>query len=255
MKRKSLIGKASLVLLAAFSMVMFSKPTAKQQVNANSNQPHIVNSVISSANPVNQPSYQTILLDVPLENQNAGDRLENGCEVTALSMLLQYYGYQTNKNELAQRLNYVPFHVDTHTYGNPHEGFVGNIQSGKQAMGVFVEPIAKLARNYVHSDVTVHSEKLNFTQVIQLLQRDIPVWSLATVNLVEPTDQDFIDWPTTSGVIKVTPLIHAVVLTGMDQEYIYVNDPYGIKNRPVKIATMQKIFERLGQQSLYLSIN
>ncbi|EOT39963.1 C39 family peptidase [Enterococcus columbae] len=255
MKRKSLIGKASLVLLASFSLVMFSKPTAKQQVSANSEQQQGFHQTIQSISQVNQPTYSTILLDVPLENQNAGDRLENGCEVTALSMLLQYYGYQTNKNELAQRLNYVPFNVDAHTYGNPYEGFVGNIQSGKQAMGVFVEPIAKLAKDYVHDDVTVHSEKLSFTQIIQLLQRDIPVWSLATVNLVEPTDQDFIDWPTTSGVIKVTPLIHAVVLTGMDQEFIYVNDPYGIKNRPVKIDTMQKIFERLGQQSLYLTIN
>lgn len=251
MQRKSFVSKLALILLVICSLFLFPESTAKQQVIANSTS---LTEQVSTNESSKQYSYSSILLDVPLENQFAGEKLENGCEVTALSMLLRYYGYNTNKNELANRLHYVPFQVDTQHYGNPHEGFVGDITSGKQAMGVFVEPIAQLAQSYVHSDVKVHSETLTFAQVIQLLQHDTPVWSLATVDLVEPTEKDFIDWSTTSGTIKVTPLIHAVVLTGMDQEYIYVNDPYGIKNRPVKIDTMEKIFKKLGQQSLYLSI-
>ncbi len=36
-----------------------------------------------------------IRLDVPLESQFDPEYLGNGCEVTALSMLLNFYGYDT----------------------------------------------------------------------------------------------------------------------------------------------------------------
>ena len=38
-----------------------------------------------------------VLLDVPLESQFDSPSLENGCEVTSLSMLLSFYGYETTK--------------------------------------------------------------------------------------------------------------------------------------------------------------
>ena len=68
-----------------------------------------------------------IVLDVPLESQFDDVALENGCEVTALSMLLQYYGYDTDKNELADELDYQPLYTESGNHGNPHLGFVGDI--------------------------------------------------------------------------------------------------------------------------------
>ena len=54
-----------------------------------------------------------VLLDVPLESQFDSPSLENGCEVTSLSMLLSFYGYETTKNQLAEQLDYVPvFNAD-----------------------------------------------------------------------------------------------------------------------------------------------
>ncbi|MFM2488745.1 C39 family peptidase [Enterococcus avium] len=51
------------------------------------------------------------LLDVPLEDQYGGEiMMENGCEITALSMLLNYYGYETDKNELVDLLDFVPLY-------------------------------------------------------------------------------------------------------------------------------------------------
>lgn len=53
------------------------------------------------------------LLDVPLEEQYGGEvAMENGCEITALSMLLNYYGYGTDKNELVELLDFVPLYED-----------------------------------------------------------------------------------------------------------------------------------------------
>lgn len=60
------------------------------------------------------------LLDVPLEDQYGGEvAMENGCEITALSMLLNYYGYGTDKNELVDLLDFVPLYEDA------EKGFTG----------------------------------------------------------------------------------------------------------------------------------
>ena len=58
------------------------------------------------------------MLDVPLENQFDAPALENGCEVTSLSMLLAYYGYTTTKNQLADQLTYVPVFNADGTHGD-----------------------------------------------------------------------------------------------------------------------------------------
>ena len=63
-----------------------------------------------------------VLLDVPLENQFDEPALENGCEVTALSMLLRFYGYETTKNQLAEQLNYVPVFNADGTHGDQMKG-------------------------------------------------------------------------------------------------------------------------------------
>lgn len=71
-----------------------------------------------------------VLLDVPLESQFDSPSLENGCEVTSLSMLLSFYGYETTKNQLAEQLDYVPVFNADGTHGDPNEGFVGDISGG-----------------------------------------------------------------------------------------------------------------------------
>ncbi|WP_379946925.1 C39 family peptidase [Enterococcus devriesei] len=78
----------------------------------------------------NDSKYEKVLLDVPLESQFSDYALNNGCEVTALSMLLQYYGYQTSKNNLAELIYYVPVFIGDGYKGNPHDDFVGNITGG-----------------------------------------------------------------------------------------------------------------------------
>lgn len=67
-----------------------------------------------------EPEYSEVIqLDVPLENQFDEVALGNGCEVTALSMLLNFYGFDTNKNQLAEELAYVPLYEDYYHHGDP----------------------------------------------------------------------------------------------------------------------------------------
>lgn len=197
---------------------------------------------------------QAIQLDVPLENQFDELALGNGCEVTSLSMLLNYYDYGTDKNSLAELLDYVPLYVDDYYHGNPKDGFVGNIYGGDEAMGVDVEPIAKVAAQIVDdSDYEVVSGRdKSFTEIIDVLTTGAPIWIIATLDLEVPTADDFVTWDTTSGEISVTPLIHSVVITGIDGDTVYVNDPYGYKDREVSIEDLAAIYESMGQQYLYL---
>lgn len=54
-------------------------------------------------------------------------------------------------------------------------------------------------------------------------------------------------------MIYETTLIHSVVITGIDGDKMYVNDPYGYKDREVSRDDLQEIYEQMDQQYLYLS--
>lgn len=217
----------------------------------------VVTSINSQTkNDVDQIEVKDTILDVPLENQFEGDiPLENGCEITALSMLLQYYGFQTNKNDLADKLAYVPVYEDeeNNIHGDPQEGFVGNIYEGYMAMGAFVEPIADVASEIVQNEYqVVQSRKADFEALLQQVKTGTPVWIVSMVDFAVPSEDDFMLWQTKSGSVSVTALCHAVVITGVSETNVYVNNPYGEKNEEINRDVLKSIYEKMGSQSLYL---
>lgn len=201
----------------------------------------------------NPPTHVVGMLNVPLENQNDSPRLENGCEITALSMLLRYHGYQTNKNQLANLLDYVPFSVNEHFYGDPHDGFVGDIKTGINAMGVAIEPLAKVAQQVVSQGENVKAgHDVPFSTLREQIKKQVPVLVLITVDFKKPKTSDFLDWPTENGNMRVCRLCHAAVVVGIDKHYVYVNDPYGQKNRRVSIKRFKNSYRVMSRQALYL---
>lgn len=126
-----------------------------------------------------------IVINVPLEDQNSGEVLGNGCEVAALSMLLQYHSFPVNKNQLASLLDYVPLKYDNGEYGNPHDGFVGDINGGNYAMGVSVEPIERVAKKIVGDTKKIYAgNQISFKEVIGQVKRGNPVWVITTVTIL-----------------------------------------------------------------------
>ncbi|MHC5269377.1 C39 family peptidase [Enterococcus sp. LJL98] len=255
MKKKILIHLLllSIVGLTVYFSYFYESPKAKQQAEQEAVEDAFW---FGEEEPVKKgdPAFiRSIRLDVPLEDQLANHALENGCEITSLSMLLQYYGFEVDKNQLANKLDYEPFTIDKKTHGDPNQGFVGNIETGKQAMGVHVEPIAKVARAIVQEEYEVVAGKgRSFQEILNKLQEDTPIWILSTLEMTVPTKEDFLSWQTKAGEIQVTPLIHSVVLTGMDEQYIYYNDPLGGKSARVTLEVLEQVYNRLGKQSLYL---
>jgi uncharacterized protein YvpB len=190
---------------------------------------------------------EEIQLDVPLFNQMDAPRLYNGCEVTSLAMLLGFWGINISKNELADQIPRVPLQYGDGKHGNPNMGFVGNMEDGP-GLGVYHEPIFQLAQTYVNEPLKViNLSNHPFSALLEKISQGKPVWVITTTSF-SPIQQ-FQSWSTPQGSVDITFKMHSVVITGYDQEYIYVNDPYGTKNKKVNREAFIASWEQMGSQA------
>ena len=188
-------------------------------------------------------------LNVPLENQMPD--LPNGCEVTSLSMLMNYYGIKVSKNELAETIQHVDSFTDGGKYrGNPHQGFVGHMTIANAGWCVYNEPLYNVARKY-----TSHIENItgsDFFFFLKLVSNGHPVMIITTTTFNKVNNMQ--TWDTNTGKVNVTPSSHACVITGYSKpkKVVYVNNPYGYKNQPVNWKNLQASYNQQGRQALYI---
>ncbi|WP_323368651.1 C39 family peptidase [Radiobacillus deserti] len=188
-------------------------------------------------------------LDVPLQLQMADPMLYNGCEVTSLAMILQYHGYDVTKNDLAKEIPYVPLGYSNGQKGNPHEGFVGDMAQGP-GLGVYHGPIHQLAKQYVGDraiDVTGSTPE----EMYSYLEQGLPVWVIITANFTPVGNMQ--TWETPQGPVNVTYSMHSVAVTGYDHQHVYINDPYGGKNKPVDRINFEKAWAQMGSQAVVIT--
>jgi uncharacterized protein YvpB len=173
----------------------------------------------------------SIMLDVVQINQNP--ELRYGCEVTSLAMVLNYAGVKTNKMDLYRSIQKDPDPLQKSngniiSWGNPADGFVGDM-TGKQAgYAVFDLPMIKLINQKLPGRA-VNLTNQPFEQVLEHVSAGFPVvvWTTGDYRLPDRWEQ----WNHGQQVIK-TPLdLHAVVLVGYDANYVYLNDPLSGKKQ------------------------
>lgn len=206
-----------------------------------------------SGNRQNAPKTTEMLLDVPFIHQLESPSLVNGCEVTALAILLNYYEIIVDKNTLANQIESVPLEYASGLKGDPNQGFVGSMTDEVLAMGVFVPPIERLAKKYItENQQVIASTKTDLADLLQQVVQGKPVWVLGSLDFVTPQEEDFISWETPTGNYQVTPLIHSGVIVGFDQKNIYINDPLYAKNRAIERYQFEATFNAMGKQSLYI---
>jgi uncharacterized protein YvpB len=185
-------------------------------------------------------------LNVPLIAQMSDPKLFNGCEVTSLAMILNYNGYLVTKNELAKKINTVPFTYPNGLKGNPNMGFVGDIDDGP-GYAAYNGPIYALAKQYA-GDRVVNLSNSTFIDLLKTVSHGQPVWVITTSSFAPVSD--FVKWRTPQGPVDVSFSEHSVVLTGYDSNYIYINDPYGFKNRKVNRANFERAWDQMGSQAI-----
>lgn len=139
-------------------------------------------------------------MNVPVEMQrdfNDSSRdLQTGCEITAVSMMLRYTGAKVDKIKLAKEM---PYHSS-----NPNKGYVGNPWGDGPINTVYPSALTGLVSKYTGSSVNLTGSGLG--SIKDRLNKKHPV--VAWVGSMHGFG------------------IHAITLTGYDNNRVYYNDPW-----------------------------
>jgi len=193
-----------------------------------------------------------VLLDVPLIKQNP--ELKYGCEITSVTMLLQYAGVNVNKMQLYKEVEKDTDKIkkaangDILNWGDPNEGFVGDMTGRSSGYAVFDKPIVDLVEKYLPNR-SVNLTGYSFQETLQQVNDGKPVVVWTTGDYLQPNRWE--EWEHNNKTIK-TPLdLHAVVLVGYDDKNVYVNDPLsGKKQHQVSKNTFIKSWQALKKRSV-----
>ena len=197
------------------------------------------------------PKATSVMLDAPAIRQYP--ELPSGCELTSLTMLIQFFGINKNKMELVPELTKDPTPLKRNAdgsiayWGNPNTGFVGDITGASKGFGIYHTALNELLKKYIPTakDFT----RQPFEKLEDQLRNGIPSVVWTTINYQVP--DKWVVWDTPVGPIQTTFMEHAVLLVGFDEQNVYVNDPYNGKSK-VKIDKAQflQTWEAMGSQAL-----
>lgn len=200
---------------------------------------------------------QGVLIKAPAESQFP--QFYNGCEVTSLSMLLNFEHIAVDKLMLAAQLprTTTPLVTDSDgqivSWGDPNVGFVGSMTGKQPGYGVYHAPIAALMRRYLPHD-TLDMTGSRFTSLLAVLRTGRPViaWTTMTFSPTVP----WIVWQSPEGPVRATMYEHAVLLVGYDSTDVFVNNPLGgIQDERVPIGAFRATWDDMGRQAITVITN
>ncbi|WP_282935435.1 C39 family peptidase [Paenibacillus sp. RC67] len=198
-----------------------------------------------------KPLASDAQVDAPLIYQMP--ELQRGCEVTSLAMLLQSAGVDVDKMTLADDIikDASPFEIIDHEihFGNPNDGFVGDIVSfDNPGYGVYHGPIMSLAEQYLPRKI-IDATGGNFDDILRFVEMGAPVWVITNMEYQTLDDDAFETWETEEGGIDITYKEHSVLITGFDEDTIYIHDPLG-EEEQVNRDDFAAAWEQMGQQAI-----
>ncbi len=180
--------------------------------------------------------------------------LPRGCEVTSVTMLMNYIGLPVSKMELAEKIQKEPFifTLDGKEYnGNPHIGFVGDMYSvNNPGYGAYNEPIYQLMDSYQEGRA-INLTEVDFKDLYYYINQNRPVVVIINTTFDVLPESQFEIFHTTRGDIPMTYREHSVLIIGYDEEYIYFNDPmYPDEVQKKQKNKFIKAWEQMGSQAL-----
>jgi uncharacterized protein YvpB len=187
------------------------------------------------------PKKDSTMLNVILIRQNP--ELRYGCEVTSLAMVLNYAGVKTDKMDLYHSIQKDSDPIvrspkgDILKWGNPADGFVGDMTGRRAGYAVFDKPMIALIDQKLPGRA-VNLTNQPFDKVLEHVSEGYPVvvWTTGDYRLPDRWE----GWYHGNQFIK-TPLdLHAVVIVGFDNNYVYLNDPLSGKKQ-VRVGKEQFI--------------
>lgn len=183
--------------------------------------------------------------------------LPRGCEVASLSILLDYYLDEApGKIELANELKSSSMEykvIDGFVnYSNMHYEFAGSMSdTSKPGLGVYIEPIKRLAEQYIDFNPT-NITGISFEQLLTFVSKEQPVLIIIPNRYQAVEDYAKEVWKTSSGYMEVTYQEHSVVVMGFDENYVYYSDPSkGIIDKK-SLQSFKNAWESMGNQGLVI---
>lgn len=175
-------------------------------------------------------SNQKLSLNVPVVLQNP--ELPNGCEITSLAAVLNYYGLNVDKVTLAnQYLPTQPIIIEGNIlYGpDPNIAYAGDPAQKTGAYYAFPLPIVEAANNVL---VANHSElraldipNTNKEEIIDFLQSGVPVIAWITIDYQSPRTNGYWIIQETGEKHSIYSNLHVVVITGYQNGKVSVMNP------------------------------
>lgn len=169
--------------------------------------------------------------NVPVVLQNP--TLPHGCEITALTSVLNFYGRKVSKETMAKY--YLP-KEDFKRTGNgkwfgpdPAKKYAGDPTDESDGMYAFAPVIEKTAKTYLKKKKSSIQVK-NITgaskeQILNKVQKGIPVIAWVTLDLSKPSMKEGWRIYGTDEKIQMYRNLHVVVITGYENGKVIVMDP------------------------------
>lgn len=194
-----------------------------------------------------------VKLDIKVVNQYP--ELPRGCEVTSLSMLLSSQNINVDKMTLAKEVvknNEKHEKIDVNIImGNPNKGFVGNMyRLGEYGYGVYHKPIYELFKKY-SGDNAVDISGLEFDDFYYFIDSGSPVWVITNTTFKKLGENNYNIINIDGEELIVTYKEHSVIVTGYDNENIYINDPLKYsQNIKLNKHDFIEAWEQMGRQAI-----
>ncbi|KRE86479.1 hypothetical protein ASG89_10740 [Paenibacillus sp. Soil766] len=176
--------------------------------------------------------------------------LPNGCEAVAATMLLNWAGLPITKEEVAHALptGDMPYENEFGAFvgANPKDVFVGD--PFDIGYGIYHTPVAKLMNQWLPGHVR-DLTGTSFEDLLGVIAKGNPAMIWAT----EHMDSPFFDleWEDETG--ELVPWYqpeHALLLTGWDDDYAYMNDPMTGEQEAYPLASFKEAWEFMGSQAI-----
>lgn len=182
--------------------------------------------------------------------------LPTGCEAVAAVMVLQYYGESISSREFAR--NWLTCSEDFYTYDGKQYGpdpnlvFAGDPFS-KNSYGCFAGAIAqainKNSKSCRAEIITDHTLGQLCTKYIDQ-GKPLLIWATTGMKESSPGNSWFLNHNTPFTWIAGE---HCLVLIGYNEQYYFLNDPMSGSTVAYQKHIVEKRFDELGNQALFIS--
>lgn len=192
---------------------------------------------------------KSALLDLKWINQCP--ELPTGCEITALTTVMNYDGFEVSKETMAEK------YLEKASTGSFYDKFIGDPFTS-YGYGCYSDAIVKAANLYFKKNncqaQAIDLTGIDFKNLLSYVRQGYPVIVWNTINMAPAYETAH--WEADGEELVWIAPEHCVVLMGfdLDQNTVTISDPLvGIVERDMDI--FEERYESLSKQAVYITLN